>query len=141
HGPAARDSTVARLPPGYDRYHPLERWSLLERGHPLRVPEVAAAVHTDLAVRAGHPGGPGHRVIAVLGLTPERLPITVRREPAPSVLDHHHLAPANSLHRVQRRRAQRQVLAAWTPGQQGRAPALTNPPVDVCTQHRAGPDP
>ena len=63
-----------------------------ERGHPLGEAHERDAEHADVAVAAGQTGRPLHRVVAVLEVAAGDVArVAVGREPAPRVLEDHHV--------------------------------------------------
>ena len=85
---AFADPGVVEVGRGHDRGDRPEMWRRGGRGHPLRVADVRAADHPDLAVRPRLGGRPFDGVVAVVGLVDERLELAIRCESTARVLEH-----------------------------------------------------
>jgi hypothetical protein len=58
---------------------------------------ICAAEHAHLAVGVGQSGGPLHRVVAIVGLVLEGVPLALGGVPTAHILHHHHVAARNRL--------------------------------------------
>ena len=104
-------------------------------GTPLRLGVVRASEHADLTVRAGEPGGPLDRVVAVVELLVARGELAVRGVAATDVLHHDDVAARSEEHRVGVHQVDVDVLVVRLSGQQHRVTTVVCGPVDVGPQH------
>ena len=115
--------------------HAFQCGRLHHGGTPLRLGVVRASEHADLTVRAGEPGGPLNRVVAVLELLVARGELAVRGVAATDVLHHDDVAARSEEHRVGVHQVDVDVLVVRLSGQQHRVTTVVCGPVDVGPQH------
>ena len=137
------DESVEGIGPGDEGHHRRQRRRLLGGGRPLGEPVIGGAEGAHPAIAAGKRRRPGDGVGAVLRLVPERIPVPVRCEATPGVLDDHHVAAARRLDRIEHRGADREVLPIGQARHDHRPAALTGGAIDVGAQddtvaHRRG---
>jgi hypothetical protein len=82
---------------GHARKHGDQARRGLRAGQPLVVAQIRAAYRRHLPIRPGLLRGPFNRVVAVLALIAERLPLPARFEPAADILRNRHIAALGDL--------------------------------------------
>ena len=100
---------------------------MADRSEHLRGADIGTAQHADLAVRMRQCGGPLHRVVAIIDLVLEGVPLAVGGVAAAHILHHHHEAARNCLGR----KFSGSVLVVGGPLQKHRERTLADWAIDV----------